>query len=177
MNVFGIARETLPCSPAFQLAGPIIRHMIDRMLTTLWGDAVWRVVVQCNTVKDAKVCEMVQTLAQKDRRVVAQVAIGRLPTSDTIRAVLQVPTGVDLTKPASFSLSDSNKDKFVGRYVACTPRFCRSEIDLPAGLTKLPANLDKAAIHFHIPGKMVIVPMQSDGMVAAFDAVFKKAKG
>jgi invasion protein IalB len=134
-------------------------------------------VVQCNTVKDAKVCEMVQTLAQKDRRVVAQVAIGRLPTSDTLRAVLQVPTGVDLTKPASFSLSDSDKDKFVGRYVACTPRFCRSEIDLPASLTKLPANLDKAAIHFHIPGKMVVVPMQSDGMVAAFDAVFKKAKG
>ena len=80
-------------------------------------------------------------------------------------------------KPASLTLSDSDKDKFVGRYVTCTPRFCRSEIDLPASLTKLPANLDKAAIHFHIPGKMVVVPMQSDGMVAAFDAVFKKAKG
>lgn len=134
-------------------------------------------IVQCSTVKDAKVCEMVQTLGQQDRRVVAQVAIGRLPNSEIMRAVLQVPVGVDLTKPVTLSFSDSDKDKFQGRYVTCTPRFCRAEFDLPATMTKLPDKLEKGAINFYLLGKMVIVPMKSDGMLAAFDAVFKKTKG
>lgn len=131
-------------------------------------------VVRCNTVDKARVCEIVQSLAAKNKLTVAQIAIGHLPGSKAVRAVLQVPVGVDLTKPASLVFGE--KDTHAGRYVICTTRYCRAEMDLPAAATGQFEKLKKAVVRFHMGGKTVMVPMDVNGMSAAFKVATKETK-
>lgn len=130
-------------------------------------------IVQCNVVKKQRVCEMVQTLAGKNRQIVARVAIGRLPESDKVQAVVQVPNGADLTVPASLTFGDDKK--YPGRYVVCAPKFCRSEIVLPAEVTGSFKEFKKASISFRLLNKTFIVPIKLEGMQVAFNAATKSS--
>jgi invasion protein IalB len=133
-------------------------------------------VVRCQRQNEGgNVCEMAQTLAsEKDRKVVAQVAIGQLPKNKTPRAVIQVPVGADLTKPPSLNIGE--KAQYPGRYVVCTQRFCRAEIDLPAHVVQEMATAKKASISFTLLGKTIVVTMTTDGMAVAFDKALKGTK-
>ena len=128
-------------------------------------------VVQCDVIEKKRVCEMVQTLAGQDRRIVARVAVARLPNSAAVQAVLQVPAGVDLTVPASIAFDEKNIQQ--GKYVVCTPSFCRSEIALSDDVTKSLQQIKKATISFRLQGKTIIVPIKLDGMQVAFNAATK----
>jgi invasion protein IalB len=122
-------------------------------------------------IEKQRVCEMVQTLAGKDRRIVARTAVGRPPKSESVRAVLQVPAGVDLTVPASITFDDRNAHQ--GKYVVCAPSFCRSEVVFPDEAAKSFQQIKKASISFRLLGKTIIVPIQLDGMQVAFTAATK----
>jgi invasion protein IalB len=131
-------------------------------------------IVRCQRQKEGgNVCEMVQTLtSDKDRNVmVAQVAIGQLPGTKAARAVVQVPLGVDLTKPPALSIGD--KALYSGRYVICAEKFCRAEIDLPANVAEEIGKAKKASVNFTLMGRNVVVTMTTDGMAVAFDRALK----
>jgi len=124
-------------------------------------------VVRCDRRNKEPTCEMLQTLAAQNRQqVIAQVAIGRLPKAETPRAVLQVPLGVDLTKPATLQLGE--KAQFQGRYFVCSANFCFSEIELPKTAADEIAVAKKASIRFFLQGKDLTVPVSTEGMAAAF---------
>jgi invasion protein IalB len=131
-------------------------------------------IVRCQRQKDGgAICEMVQTLtSDKDHTaVVAQVAIGQLPNTKTLRAVLQVPLGVDLTKAPSLTIGE--KAQYSGRYMACDERFCRAEIDLPTNVAEEMGKAKKASLNFTLKGKNFVVTMTTDGMAVAFDRALK----
>ena len=133
-------------------------------------------MVRCKREKDINLCEMLQTLAtgtEKDRKIVAQVAIGRLPNAKTPRAVLQVPMGVDLTKPPMLIIGETAE--YAGRYFICTGRFCRAEIELPANVVDEIAKAKKASMRFTLLGKNIIVLITADGMAKAYKAALGKA--
>lgn len=133
-------------------------------------------MVRCQRQKDLNICEMLQTLAtgtEKDRKIVAQVAIGRLPNAKAPRAVLQVPMGVDLTKPPVLIIGETAE--YSGRYFICTGRFCRAEIELPASVADEIGKAKKASMRFTLLGKTVVVLITVDGMAAAFKQTLGKA--
>lgn len=133
-------------------------------------------MVRCKREKDLNLCEMLQTLAtgtEKDRKIVAQVAIGRLPNAKTPRAVLQVPMGVDLTKPPVLIIGETAE--YSGRYFICTGRFCRAEIELPADVAGEIDKAKKASMRFTLLGKKIVVLITADGMAKAFKAALGKA--
>lgn len=133
-------------------------------------------MVRCKRDKDFNLCEMLQTLAtgtEKDRKIVAQVAIGRLPKASTPRAVLQVPMGVDLTKPPVLLIGETAE--YTGRYFICTGRFCRAEIELPATVAGEIDKAKKASMRFTLLGKNVVVLITTDGMAMAFKQALGKA--
>ena len=132
-------------------------------------------MVRCKREKDLNLCEMLQTLAtgtEKDRKIVAQVAIGRLPDAPAPRAVLQVPMGVDLTKPPFLLIGETAE--YSGRYFICTGRFCRAEIDLPVDVAGEIGKANKASMRFALLGKNVVVPITTDGMAKAFKQALGK---
>lgn len=131
--------------------------------------------VRCKREKEANICEMLQTLAtgtEKDRKIVAQVAIGRLPNAKTPRAVLQVPMGVDLTRPPVLIIGETIE--YSGRYFICTGRFCRAEIELPASVAGEIDKAKKASMRFTLLGKNVIILITTDGMATAFKQALGK---
>lgn len=133
-------------------------------------------MVRCQRQKELNICEMLQTLAtgtEKDRKIVAQVAIGRLPNAEAPRAVLQVPMGVDLTRPPDLIIGE--KAEYSGRYFICTGRFCRAEIELPASVAEEIGKAKKASMRFTLLGKSVVVLITTDGMAAAFKQTLGKA--
>jgi invasion protein IalB len=133
-------------------------------------------MVRCKREKEANLCEMLQTLAtgtEKDRKIVAQVAIGRLPNAKTPRAVLQVPMGVDLTRPPMLVIGETAE--YTGRYFICTGRFCRAEIELPANVVSEIDKAKKASMRFTLLGKNVVVLITIDGMAKAFKQALGKA--
>lgn len=133
-------------------------------------------MVRCKRDKETNLCEMLQTLAtgtENDRKIVAQVAIGRLPNADTPRAVLQVPMGVDLTKPPMLVIGETAE--YAGRYFICTGRFCRAEIELPANVMGEIDKAKKASMRFTLLGKNVVVLITTDGMAKAFKQALGKA--
>lgn len=133
-------------------------------------------MVRCQRQKDLNICEMLQTLAtgtEKDRKIVAQVAIGRLPNAEAPRAVLQVPMGVDLTKPPVLIIGE--KAEYSGRYFICTGRFCRAEIELPASVAEEIGKAKKASMRFTLLGKTMVVLITTDGMAAALKQTLDRA--
>lgn len=133
-------------------------------------------MVRCKREKELNLCEMLQTLGTgtgKDRKIVAQVAIGRLPNAKTPRAVLQVPMGVDLTRPPVLVIGETAE--YSGRYFICTGRFCRAEIELPADVTGEIDKAKKASMRFVLLGKNIVVLITADGMAKAFKAALGKA--
>lgn len=133
-------------------------------------------MVRCKREKDVNLCEMLQTLAagtEKDRKIVAQVAIGRLPNAQAPRAVLQVPMGVDLTRPPVLVIGETAE--YSGRYFICGGRFCRAEMELPATVADEIDKAKKASMRFVLLGKNVVVPITTDGMAAAFRQALGKA--
>lgn len=133
-------------------------------------------MVRCKREKDLNICEMLQTLAtgtEKDRKIVAQVAIGQLPNTQAPRAVLQVPMGVDLTKPPVLIIGETAE--YAGRYFICTGRFCRAEIDLPIAVAEEIGKAEKASMRFTLLGKKMVVLITTEGMAAAFKKALGKA--
>jgi invasion protein IalB len=128
--------------------------------------------VRCSRSKDANVCEITQSLAVgKNRRVVAQLAIGQLPKAKAPRAVLRVPAGVDLTKAPVLLVGD--KSQYQGRYFICAARFCRAEVDLPPAATDEIAKAKKISIRFIMLEKTIELPITIDGMAVALEKALK----
>lgn len=133
-------------------------------------------VVHCSRQKDNTFCEMLQTLAAgEERKVVAQVAIGRLPKAKAPRAVIQVPLGVDLTKKPSLLMGE--QAKYEGTYITCLERFCRADIELPTTALDEIAKAKKASIAFTLlGGKKIAVPVTTDGMANALQQALKATR-
>ncbi len=111
---------------------------------------------------------MVQTLANRRRQVVAQVAIGKLPKVKTPRAVISVPLGVDLRVPPALVLGP--KLKYEGRFLVCAGRFCSAEMDLPRKFSNELISAKKISVNFRMSGKSVVVPVETKGIANAFRA-------
>ena len=60
--------------------------------------------------------EMAQTISGKSPKIVAPAAAGHIPTSEEIRAFLQVKTGTD---PASLAFADNTSIKVICDRIAC----------------------------------------------------------
>ena len=124
--------------------------------------------VRCQQGKKSKICEMVQTLANRQGQVVAQVAIGRLPKVKTPRAVISVPMGVDLRVPPTLILGP--KLAYEARFLVCAGRFCSAEMDLPRKFSNELISSKKISVNFKMSGKTAVVPVETKGIANAFRA-------
>lgn len=164
--------------------------------TANYGD--W--VVRCRAPESApdqptdsasNVCEMVtiiriQTPESQDAngrvipaqsRVLSQVALGRLPETEDVKAVIQVPAGVWLRDPLLLALGEDEAaldtaDKLSASYFRCIADFCLADIDLNAANLSALQQAKVARMSFVDGARRTInVPISMNGFSGALSAL------
>lgn len=148
-------------------------------------------VVRCRALADdgaeaQEVCEMVHTIrvataADGNRpappRLLAQIAIGRLPRPDGLKVVFQVPSGVSLRQPVVFRLAESTAalvqaeaDSLqTATYFRCQSSACLADLDWTEGQAAAALNSSAAQMSFTDgAGRTINIPVSLKGFSSAY---------
>ncbi len=130
--------------------------------------------VQCRLLDDksTKLCEMLQAVAAKDNKgLLAKIAVGRLPGTEVMRVVVQLPLAVHLSSPVELRVGDKVAVK--AAYETCYPDFCLAGAPLSDDAVQMFKMAEAMTIVFKTrTGAANGVPVSLKGFTAAFKTTF-----
>jgi len=131
-------------------------------------------IVVGNDKKTIKICEMIHVVSlKKNKQVIAQIAIGRLPKAKLTKIVFQLPIGVWLRDKLTFNLD--GKTVMSTTYLACQANSCLADAEMTKGLLNQIKSAKVATLGFSDASRRKnILPISLKGFQGAYQATFGK---
>ncbi|THF49374.1 invasion protein IalB [Agrobacterium vitis] len=131
-------------------------------------------LVRCVTAaENARTCEIVQNLQVEGRGLVATVALGKIDPKDSLRMVVQVPSGVWLPTGVTLKI-DEKANPLHLEYKRCL-QGCFAEIEVDAPILQALKSATQAGSFTFEDGnrRAVTLPLSFSGFTPALDASLK----
>lgn len=173
-TVAAAQRQRAPAQPPPQPEAPKPAANEPQRTTATFDDWTLRCV---RTAGSPPACEVTQTLFEKDRPV-AQTALGRPASGESMRLTILVPTNITIGTPPRFEEADGKFGFDLG-WRRCLPAGCLADSLLnEEQLQGLRMRTTNARITFKdAAGRDTAIPFTPRGLPAALDALAKENAG
>lgn len=171
------AAQTDP-KPATPAVAPSATAAMPDRTTASFGDWVLRCDRRNDLTPPRRFCELGQTIQRSgDAGPQAQIAVGRLGSTDPIRFTILLPINITLQSPPKVIVEGADRQSFELIWMRCIANGCfATAVMSDEVLRKLQSQKEAGRIEYKDgAGREIVLPISFGGFSQAFDAFIRES--
>lgn len=171
------AAQTDP-KPGTPAAAPSPTAAMPDRTTASFGDWILRCERRIDMTPPRRFCELGQTIQRSgDAGPQAQIALGRLASTDPIRLTILLPINITLQSPPKVVIEGADRQSFELIWMRCIANGCfATAVISDEVLGKLRSQKEAGRIEYKDgTGREIVLPISFGGFSQAFDAFIRES--